>query len=305
MFRTRTSKLDTICQNGWATAQRWIRRWSATAQPSPLEDLALEYRLKRIEFKPLLSTAGLIQDGDDFAMHVNTEAIGIGSLEPISISTSACHKLSAPLRFSLAHELSHLIFLRESNGDLHKLRRHTARLERECNAMAGAMLLPRESLFRELGSNLLDVENLSAVITRFCVSADTLLWRLREKDLATSFPNVDGMLVILDNARRGKSIWGGTVRGPQASIRWKPVIKDPVGTSVEALGLPKEMLTRVMSTHRVSDQPIEVVWNTDTNEVLECVINSITLLTGGRILLSIEARKILRSHGLLKDAKTR
>lgn len=80
-------------------------------------------------------------------------------------------------RFTLAHELGHLILQGQLANGLDE--------EKACNRFAGAFLLPRDSLLREMGEhrNALEVKELALLKEEFGLSMMCILWRALELDI--------------------------------------------------------------------------------------------------------------------------
>lgn len=77
-------------------------------------------------------------------------------------------------RFTLAHELGHLVLQGRLATGIDQ--------EKACNRFAGALLLPRESLLREMGEhrNALEVKELALLKEEFGLSMMSILWRALE-----------------------------------------------------------------------------------------------------------------------------
>ncbi|MHB1757253.1 MAG: helix-turn-helix domain-containing protein [Leptospirillum sp.] len=82
-------------------------------------------------------------------------------------------------RFTLAHELGHLILANRLAADLDE--------EMACNRFAGAFLIPRQSVIRELGAHRSDIEpkELALLKEEFGLSMSGILYRARDLGIVT------------------------------------------------------------------------------------------------------------------------
>lgn len=82
-------------------------------------------------------------------------------------------------RFTLAHELAHLIFNNKLNEDMDE--------ENACNVFAGAFLFPKESVLKELGENrtAIELKELDLLKHEFGVSMLSILHRAEELQIIT------------------------------------------------------------------------------------------------------------------------
>lgn len=157
--------------------------------PTNLGKIAAKQRVRKIEFKPLLTDGALAVDTDGFVIYVNcgpgdaidfTERFaddGTGSSLPRTIARRA--------RFTVAHEIAHTLFFNlEASPPKEKIRlEHSASvrsLELTCNEIAGVFTMPElliEREFRE--AELLWPEELRELADRTLMSSQALVRRFQ------------------------------------------------------------------------------------------------------------------------------
>jgi hypothetical protein len=146
------------------------------------------------------------------------------------MSEEALRVLSPMDRFSIAHELAHLMFLKQSGkkpGDLFFTRPGTLHsLEVECNHLARALLIPKGQLLREIGTNLFDATIIGPLMDRFRVWPGVFIWRLQLDDVANAFPNSNGMLAYAEDGPSGVTIRAARLWGPKATHPYMPQDKN-------------------------------------------------------------------------------
>ena len=153
---------------------------------------------------------------------MNTEAPG--ATEPpgtiLEVESGKWSQLAAALRFTIAHEIAHAVFLEAGwdwNRDL--FLRHDLALESTCSQMARALLLPPSRLVREWGGRLFDVRHIQTLLKRFRVSIHVFILRLQLPDLRGVFDGTDGMLAFAREVENRLRIVAYRVWGPLATGR--------------------------------------------------------------------------------------
>src|SRR5712691_12314738 len=115
--------------------------------PVDLEEYAKSIGIQHIRFKPLISDAGLAQRGEDLEIVLNTEAPGVTlpAESTASLGDGTWGKFERSLRFTIAHEIAHGVFIRiakkTDEGDV--LEKHRPDVEEACKILARLMLLPQ------------------------------------------------------------------------------------------------------------------------------------------------------------------
>lgn len=225
MARVRRTKFDDLREQAWRGVCDWAKAVASKPLPTPLHVLARLRKIQCVRFEPLLSTAGLTKHDNGYAIVVNTEAPGVtqngGTVLPLD---NAWDDLAPPLRFTLAHEISHLFFLDgiEVADRRHSVRNH-AQLERACNEMARVIMIPQQRLVKEIGTpdQLFDSSHLKHVCNMFRVSPEVFVRRLQLPDIRDEFGNVDGLIAFV-RADEGKfRIVALHAWGPQACARFR------------------------------------------------------------------------------------
>src|SRR5262249_55986368 len=116
----------------------------------------------------------------------------------------------------------HLIFLKESGKsakDQFFRRVETLdNLERQCNNMARALLIPRVSLIPQIGERLFDAIHMRQLMDQFGVWPGVFVWRLQLDDVSDAFPSEKGgLLAYAEENRHGVFVRGARVWGPKAT----------------------------------------------------------------------------------------
>jgi hypothetical protein len=272
-----TSKLEKVELRAWDIINEWANKWSARPLPVPLEELARAYKVVRVDVQALLGTAGIEKEGDAFVICVNSEADGVKLPEgaTIDVSSETWAKLSRPLRFTLAHELSHLILLQIKSGDVSAFKDCESKLETLCNDMAGALLMPKSKLLDDLANEPFDVNRVIDLASKFRVSADTFVIRLNAPDHAPRTDEPGGILALMRRRDARLEFDAVHVHGWRANQRWDK-LKTKAGrekAGVEDLFLRPEVIDQITSCDDVQ-QKAGVVWRTDTREMLACDLTS-------------------------------
>lgn len=237
MAKEGKSAFGSICEKAWKTAEEWGNHLLIDELPTPLVDLAKSYSVTRIERAPIFSSAGLKHAGlkhsrDAFCIVINTETSGINETEEteISLTEESLRKLPDKVRFSIAHEIAHLVILKESGKKPSDpfFKRNLHKLEPVCNYMARALLIPKRRLIQEIGDKLFDAVHIHQLIERFGVWPGVFVWRLQMDDLLDSFSGRDGVLGYAEENRGGVTVpaarvWGGKGSWPYSDTK----VKDP------------------------------------------------------------------------------
>jgi hypothetical protein len=194
-------KIEGISRKAWKSAEALSGKLNLLG-PSPLNEFAESVGIRRLRLARLLSDAGLAQLDPDYEIVINTDGparIGdVGRL--ISLEDDEWSKLSPPLRFTVAHEISHLLFLNAAGGDRQAAaftkKENEPAVEQGCSRLARVLLLPQAVLARELGSRLFEVNHVRELSRRFRVSLEVLIRRLHLSDIKLATEGMDGLLAV-------------------------------------------------------------------------------------------------------------
>lgn len=292
MRRAQDSPFDRLRQQARSVVDQWAQSVADGPLPVSLQDLAAAYKVRAVVFEPLLSDTALEREGNGFLICVNTEGRGANHKAgtEIELSSSDVSTWSAPLRFSVAHELAHLIILeltgREEKRDF--FRRHSEALERTCNEMAGAMLLPQLRLKREIGSRLFDAVHLRDLCGRFAVSPETFFLRFRSADVRTELKAFDGLVVLARENQESIEIALSIVLEPLARQKWRHIAEARESLQIEAIGLPSEVLRSVCEEEALEKQ-VEIEWRhastLEPRTILPCELKTCRLYSKRRAII--------------------
>jgi hypothetical protein len=244
------------------------------APPVPLNEIATRLSIRGVEFLPLVSTAGVGPVEDGYGVYINTRAPGAAPFGRSCLHTTRedFDRLSAPLRFTVAHEMAHVLFFELLGGDCENqlLRKHWRALEHTCNQMARVLLLPKKPFLRELGGDLFSLQAATTVIRRYRVSPDVFIFRFRVADIGRAFDGHDeGLIAYIKDRVNGPRIMAAHSLGTVANIRW-PVRNWRSGRiALDKLYLSIDVEALLRTRHRgVVDA--EVLWRDD--QMIPCKV---------------------------------
>ncbi|MFO0968499.1 MAG: ImmA/IrrE family metallo-endopeptidase [Gemmataceae bacterium] len=282
-----------IRDKAWAEVEDWNKQLYARELPVSLEHLAKSYSVVRLMRAPLFSSAGLRQPNrrkSEFVIVINSDKFKDGNEEEteIPLTDGELRDLEPTIRFSIAHEIAHVVFLKASGKSARdaffKSERTLDSLESECNRMARALLIPKATVIERLGDRVFDAPHVRSLIERFRVWPGMFVWRLQMHDLDTSFKNHEGLIAYAEEDREGIFIRGARVWGMKASARYaqrprgshdKP--GDDMSPIVGPQGLHLKDIAINADIHEVLRQGQEVEVETSipwhVNEKVPCVLS--------------------------------
>lgn len=276
----------------WRIVSDWGAAISDDTLP-PVHDLAVQYGVRAIRFERLLSTAAISRTADGFLVHLNN--MGHGTEKPdgtmVDINADTVWSLPRQMRFSVAHEIAHAIFCTEAKnaGKASALSKNLPKLEKACNQLAGAMLLPKTHLVAKIGDQLFDAEVAKSFVGKYRVSAQVFIHRMRSPDLGESFSGSEGLLALL--SRNGNDVQFEAVhtRGGSGS-RWKKLAKDFKSASLRDLFLAGHLTDRLLTEPRIREL-CDVVWHPAARQIIPCEITTQQVCTNPlKILVGIRVR---------------
>lgn len=275
MSEVRQSQFGRLRKEAWRFLDKYARSGTDGPLPVALSDMLAAKKVRAIRFEPLWSDAGVEEDGDGFVICVNTEARGVREAPGTTVAVSEYDwtRVASPVRFSIAHELAHLIVLELARGKAESdiFERHKQALENTCNEMARAILLPRARLVREVDGGFFDAARLVRVCEAFGVSADVLLLRLGLSDMREAVKDADGMLALLFRGRDNVEVASSVKLGTLASQRWRHLADRSRSVGAGELYLPSELVTAVCDQNRV-EVKAHVMWREDM--ILPCEVTA-------------------------------
>ncbi len=299
MPKARTSSFDSLRERGWRVVEKW-----AAALPRgvsiPLHEFALAHGVRRIQFEPLFSSAGLSKVADGYVIHINTEAHGVHQAEGtiLEVNEVNLRELGPAARFSVAHEIAHAVFIQiAGSGKTSSLHRHTKLLERACNEMAGVMLLPKAHLLASVSEEFFDAGRVLQVMKSFGVSADTLILRLKSEDFQGALSGLDGILAVAVEKNGPIHVDRCHVAGPYASRIWKNLVEIQDSPPWERLHVESEHLASIRNALKVNEA---IHMRIDQNRSLKCLLTSERLRTSPlRLVIGIRVVGHLEKTPLL------
>jgi len=248
--------------------------------PVPLHEFAKSRNIQRLRFEPLLSTAGLAKSQDGFEIYLNTEGPGVDQKAGTVLDAGDDNwsGLATPSRFSVAHEIAHLIFKEtaEEGSQSDFFRENADKLEVACNEIARMLLIPKQLLIREVGDRLFDASHLGRLLTTFRVSAEVIVRRFRLADLKSVFGNVSGLIALAREDEKAIRIVDSHSFGHLALERFGSALGRSggrlEGCAIQDLRLHSDV-DRWLRQEEKGSQEIRVPWRTDAPERLPCELS--------------------------------
>lgn len=208
MAKGESSLIARVSEEAWRITEKLSASSANVSPPAPLEGCAKELGIRGIRFEALLSDGALAKAGKDLEIVLNTEAPGAAcpAGTTLSVDDGKWGELKPPLRFSVAHEIAHAVFLKAAGYDSHRdlFQKNEQAVENGCNILARIFLLPRSMLIREIDSRLFDVDHLSKLVLAFGVSPEVFLRRFHVSDMKGQFTAMDGLLAFVQD--KGENI---------------------------------------------------------------------------------------------------
>jgi hypothetical protein len=251
-------------EKAWRGLQRLSQDVSETAPPVRLHAVATRLHVRRVEFVPMVSTAGVKPIEDGYVILVNTTAAGASRVTKrhLEVTESDFDSLSVPLRFCIAHELAHIVFYDLFDGDCRNpvFQDHWEALENACNQMARALLIPRLALLRTLGCRTPSPHLFVHLAKAFRVSPEVFIRRLELEDTREIrlFPE-DGLVAFVRDQGNGPKLLARHAWGPLARVRWPKDGWSPAGEPMDRFGVSKDL----QSLFEIGEEfslDVEVIW---------------------------------------------
>src|SRR5438034_1086182 len=143
MTSKRREEFTEVSAEAWKGANK-LAGSLADAPPAKLDVYAKELGIRHVRVKPLISDAGLARGSGELEIVVNTEAPGINLPAGFSalVDDGTWDKFQPSLRFTVAHEIAHAVFLRaaERGTGADLLEGERKDVERACNRLARLLL---------------------------------------------------------------------------------------------------------------------------------------------------------------------
>src|SRR5713226_7006091 len=119
MRRTTGPSLSDIRECAWEQAHQMSLSVADAAPPVALHKLAALLRIRRIELLPMLCTAGIGPVEDGYVIYINSTAKGTANFtkKRLDLTDEDFRSLNVSLRFSVAHEMAHVLFFNALDGD--------------------------------------------------------------------------------------------------------------------------------------------------------------------------------------------
>ena len=120
------------------------------------------------------------EDADACTKIINLD----GKVKSFSCVTDKDTRSACRMRFSLIHELAHVVLHSWADQEYIDDKNNHARMEKEANYFAGAFLMPMDSLFKEIYS-FTNIESYIALKARWKISISAMVYRAKELNFLT------------------------------------------------------------------------------------------------------------------------
>lgn len=281
----RKSGFEPLRQDACQKVETWCDSIHARPLPVPLHELAKSRNITSIQFKPLISTAGLKKTSDGYVIVVNSLADGVTQPAGTELAPSdAWAEFRPPLRFSIAHEVAHVLLYDCLDGQVDNgvFTRYWRDMEITCDYIAGALLLPKARLLQELKRRSFGIENVLTLLKDFRVSAEVFLRRLKDEDVRKHLNGFDEFLAIVRRVDGDSKVIAPFCRGARATSRFSVAEK----AELSELCLPTDIEESLRET-RSFQQITKISWH--SSQVIECEVKSRAVGMGrSALLLSIK-----------------
>jgi Zn-dependent peptidase ImmA (M78 family)/DNA-binding XRE family transcriptional regulator len=123
-------------------------------------------------------------------------------------------------RFTMLHELGHLLLEVDKNQTTHK------ELEKFCNMFAGSMLLPRQTIYKELGQkrSSISLNELIYLKESYGLSIQAIMARARDLEIISNDQFVRFRIWVNQDLNRKKEIGFGQFNGMEHSSRFMQML---------------------------------------------------------------------------------
>ena len=260
------AEFEVVRKRALRAAAAWVRSVETQSLPTPIHELAAKCRVKVLQFKVIVSTAGVKKYSDGFAIVVNALGDGVKYAAGTEMSPGVEWATLPPMvRFSIAHELAHLLLYDAIDEDevVSVLDHNWEAVEIACNRIGGMLLLPKASFLRELQSGILDTGRIDTLCAKFGVSREAILRRMCDEEIRTNVQDFDGLVALLKAIDNDLRIVAPFVRGPLASGRFK--VKEK--SRLDRLHLPKEIEAAIQAGEPING---DIVLKWREFEVIHC-----------------------------------
>lgn len=288
--------IERLSEQVWITVRDMYAPTEHFSPPPPLGQLAKRFGVRRIRFEPLWSSAGLTRVEDGFEIVINTESPGVTQKETDVLETDSetAFELHPSLRFTIAHEVAHVLFLKAAGGRRGDVFvRHADAVENACNIVARILLLPKQLLLTEIKGRLLDLERMRSLIGAFRVSPEVFIRRMHLSDLRGEIKDQDGLILLAAEKDGLIVVEACHALGPRALDRFEGALrvgsdKPPITTAHASLSrsyrqtkfkLEKRPLRdldlgidvdTLLRAGKSGAKLLNVLWRPDGREVLPC-----------------------------------
>jgi hypothetical protein len=218
------SEIAAISEEAWRATAKLAKSAGKYPPPVALDTIAQDLSIECIRFAPIVSDAGLAKVSEGFQIVINTEASSVSYPSGTRLLTNAGQwsRLPATLRFTVAHEIAHVIFLRAANSDQKRdlFQKNERAVEHCCSILARMLLLPSELLVRELAGGLFDPRVIADVCARCQVSPEVFIRRFHISDMGDQYRDANGFVAFVREAHAEASIKACHIFGVLARDRF-------------------------------------------------------------------------------------
>lgn len=149
------------------------------------------------------------------------------------------------IRFTALHELGHLLLNFNENLD-------QKTIERYCHRFAGAMLIPRETFFKELGDTRkrISISELIAIKETYGISIQAIMARAKNLDILPEPRYISFRLWINESEDRKKEIGLGSFIGKEQSSRFRQLLYRATSEEIISMSKAANLANQKLATFR-------------------------------------------------------
>ncbi len=189
MPRRESERWTRVCDDAWRQAGSLTALFGWDDLPIPVAALASEVGVRKVFFRRFAADGQLeVRDdgGFDLRLHPLNGNARLLRKEYLQRGGRGLHPR---IRFTIAHEIAHALFFAREDGQVAcelyeaRNRRDEIRIERECNRIAAALLMPEPLVHaarEEPGADCMNPREILALTRAFGVSLEALALRLGE-----------------------------------------------------------------------------------------------------------------------------
>lgn len=180
----RKKKIDTIENEVINKVHKISHKFTFDNLNSQISELAETWEICALYALPLISSSKIEFFQEGYRIGINSDLIKESDKNNINnnqIEKEKWDNLPSFIRFSILHEIAHIIVLNESGlkPDDKFFKDNFQRIENLCDKVAAALILPKHLLETAIKAHQFTIESINNILSKFNVSPSALINRLR------------------------------------------------------------------------------------------------------------------------------